>query len=147
MERQNFPEKPQSVFRIAYEKTEKVAFKHLSTGILSVSLDIIENILVLQQYKPYNNNVDVIIEFNEAAFTHSVTEDDIRFALDTARYDGTINEDESDNKYLVIGFDRNANLIEVMYNVIDENTINVFHAMRCRKGFLHLIKTRGENYG
>ena len=91
--------------------------------------------------------MDVTIEFNQAAFTHKVTEEDIRFAFDTARYDGSIDEDESDNKYLVIGFDRNANPLEVMYNVIDENTINVFHAMKCRKNFLHLIKTRGENDG
>ena len=91
--------------------------------------------------------MNVTIEFNQAAFIHKVTEDDIRFAFDNARYDGTIDEDESDNKYLVIGFDRNANLIEIMYNVIDENTINVFHAMRCRKVFLHLIKTRGEEHG
>ena len=47
----------------------------------------------------------------------------------------------------VIGFNRNANPIEVMYNVIDEDTINVFHAMRCRKSFLHYIKTRGEDNG
>ena len=91
--------------------------------------------------------MDVRIEFNQAAFTHNITEDDIRFAFDTARYDGSIDEDESDNKYLVIGFDRNANPIEVMYNLIDEDTINVFHAMKCRNGFLHLIKTRGENNG
>jgi hypothetical protein len=32
-----------------------------------------------------------------------------------------------------------------MYNVIDEDTINVFHAMKCRKNFLPLIKTKGEN--
>ena len=89
----------------------------------------------------------IAIEFNQAAFTHNVTEDDIRFAFDTARYDGSIDEDETDNKYLVIGFDRNANPLEIMYNVIDDNTINVFHAMKCRKNLLHLIKTRGENNG
>ena len=92
-------------------------------------------------------DVDFIIEFNQASFTHNVTEADIRFAFDTARYDGSIDEDESDNKYLVIGFDRNANPLEIMYNVVDDNTINVFHAMKCRKGFLQLIKTRGENNG
>jgi propanediol dehydratase small subunit len=91
--------------------------------------------------------MDVTLEFNQAAFIHNVTKEDIRFAFDTARYEGSIDEEESDNKYLVIGFDRNAIPIEVMYNVIDENTINVFHAMRCRKNFLHLIKVRGENNG
>jgi len=91
--------------------------------------------------------MDVVLEFNEAAFIHNFTREDIRFAFETARFDGSIDEEESDNKYLVIGFDRNANLIEVMYNVIDDNRINVFHAMRCRKQFLHLIKVRGENNG
>ena len=95
----------------------------------------------------YNQKMDVLIEFNQAAFTHDVKEEDIRFAFDRAQYDGSIDEDESDNKYLVIGFDRNANPLEIMYNVIDENTINVFHAMKCRKNFLHLIKTRGEDNG
>jgi len=91
--------------------------------------------------------MDVTLEFNQAAFLHNVTEEDIRFAFETARYEGSIDEEESDNKYLVIGFDRKALPLEVMYNVIDENTINVFHAMRCRKNFLHLIKVRGENNG
>jgi propanediol dehydratase small subunit len=91
--------------------------------------------------------MDVTLEFNQAAFLHNVTKEDIKFVFDTARYEGSIDEDESDNKYLIIGFDRNAIPTEVMYNVIDENTINVFHAMRCRKNFLHLIKIRGENNG
>jgi len=91
--------------------------------------------------------MDVTLEFNQAAFIHNVTEDDIRFAFETARYEGSIDEEESDNKYLVIEFDRKALPLEVMYNVIDEDTINVFHAMRCRKNFLHLIKVRGENNG
>jgi hypothetical protein len=42
------------------------------------------------------------------------------------------------NKYLVIGFDLNGNLIEIMYNLMDEDAngvgiANVFHAMPCRK--------------
>jgi hypothetical protein len=37
------------------------------------------------------------------------------------------------NKYLVIGFDLNGNLLEIMYNLVDEDTANVFHAMPCRK--------------
>jgi len=76
-----------------------------------------------------------------------VTKEDIRCVIENPRYDGSIDEDETDNKYLIIGFDRNAKLIEIMYNVIDESTINVFHAMKCRKNFLYLIKTRGDNNG
>ncbi|MDR2899998.1 MAG: hypothetical protein LBV20_00560 [Treponema sp.] len=97
--------------------------------------------------KLYTEDVDIVVEFNQAAFNHNVTEADIFFAFNTARYDGMIDEDESDNKHLVIGFDQNLNLIEIMYNVIGENTINVFHAMKCRKGFLDLINQRGGNNG
>jgi len=95
----------------------------------------------------YNKEVDVRIEFNQAAFSHNVKEEDIRFAFDHSRYDSNIDEDESDNKYLVIRFDQNANPLEIMYNVINENTINVFHAMKCRKSYLLLLKSRGEEDG
>jgi hypothetical protein len=65
-------------------------------------------------------------------------------AFDTAQYDERLDEsdedEELDGKYLLIGFDRNANLLEVLYNVIDEDTINVFHAMKCRNIFLSLIQ-------
>ena len=90
--------------------------------------------------------MDLNIEFNQAAFTHNMAEEDIRFAISAARYDATIDEDESDNKHLIIGFDRSANPLEIMYNV-DEDTINVFHAMKCRKKFLPLIKSRGAHNG
>ncbi|GBU20264.1 hypothetical protein R80B4_00140 [Fibrobacteres bacterium R8-0-B4] len=87
--------------------------------------------------------MDLKIEFNQSAFRHNATKPDIRFAIDTAIYDASIDADDVDNKFLIIGFDSNANLLEVMYNVVDEGTINVFHAMRCRKQFLHLINTKG----
>ncbi|MHC6202748.1 hypothetical protein ACYULU_06100 [Breznakiellaceae bacterium SP9] len=37
------------------------------------------------------------------------------------------------NKYLLLGFDGNTNLLEIMYNRINADTINVFHAVPCRK--------------
>ena len=48
-----------------------------------------------------------------------------------------------DNKYLIIGFDLNSNLIEVMYNLVDEDIANIFHAMKCRKEFLQKLPGRG----
>ena len=82
------------------------------------------------------------IEFNPCAFKHGVSEADIRYAFDTGCYDGKLdeNDEEDRDKYLLIGFDRNANPLEIMYNVIDENTINVFHAMKCRSIYHHLLK-------
>jgi hypothetical protein len=79
------------------------------------------------------------VEFNESAFKHGCTEEDIYKAFNTYYYDGNIIGDEdAENKYLLIGLDQNANLIEVMYNVIDDSTVNVFHAMKCRKGYIRL---------
>jgi uncharacterized DUF497 family protein len=90
----------------------------------------------------YTGNMRVAIEFNPAAFKHGVNEADIRMAFDTARYDAFLEENDEDarDRYLLIGFDRNANLIEVLYNVIDDDTINVFHAMPCTNMYLHLIR-------
>ena len=45
-----------------------------------------------------------------------------------------------DRKFLLIGFDNNSNLLEVMYNITNENIGNVFHAMRCRKQFMELVE-------
>jgi len=78
------------------------------------------------------------IKFNEAAFRHGVTESDIRRALAYPRFDGAIDEEE-ENKYLVLGFDNKGNLLEIMYNLIDDQSINVFHAMKCRKAFLQYL--------
>jgi hypothetical protein len=44
--------------------------------------------------------------------------------------------EDYENKYLLIGFNTQGNPIEVMYNRIDEERVNVFHAMKCRKGLL-----------
>jgi hypothetical protein len=41
---------------------------------------------------------------------------------------------------LLIGFNRSANLIEVLYNDIDDDTVRVFHAMECRNSFKTLLK-------
>jgi hypothetical protein len=56
------------------------------------------------------------IVFNEAAFKHGISEDDIRMALGSYLVDMELLNDE--NKYLLVGFDRKGNLIELMYNII-----------------------------
>jgi hypothetical protein len=86
--------------------------------------------------------MDIAIEFNPAAFKHGVSEDDIRWAFDTARYDGWFKgaEGQDRDKYLLIGFNRKGNPLEILYNIIDNDTINVFHADRCRDIYYHLIQ-------
>jgi len=53
--------------------------------------------------------------------------------------DGPI--EDMENKYLRIGFDRSGNLLEIMYNEIDEHTVNIFHAMKCRGIYYPLLNT------
>jgi len=86
--------------------------------------------------------MDLVIEFNSAAFKHGVSEADIHWAFDTVKYDGWINEGKGQDKdkYLLIGFDRKGNPLEILYSFIDDNTISVFHAMKCRSICYHLLR-------
>ena len=83
----------------------------------------------------------VNIRINKSAYKHKITEADIRRVLSRPRFDGGIDEAD-ENKYLTIGFDTNGNLLEIMYNIIDEQSINVFHAMKCRKTFLKYLDNK-----
>jgi uncharacterized DUF497 family protein len=78
------------------------------------------------------------IGFIESAFRHGVTEEDIRAAMMSFVFDEEM--DGFEDKYMLLGFDINGLLIEVMYNVIDEKNISVFHAMKCRKEFYKLLE-------
>jgi hypothetical protein len=75
-------------------------------------------------------------EFNPAAFKHGVTEDDIYWVFLRTVFEDLM--EGEDNKYLRLGFDGRGNLLEVMYNLIDEQSVNIFHAMKCRKSFIAL---------
>jgi hypothetical protein len=81
--------------------------------------------------------MDVIVEFNEAAFRHGISREDILCALKTKIRAGAVGE--LPEKYAVIGFDRAGNPLELMYNPVDDNTISVFHAMRARKSFIKML--------
>jgi hypothetical protein len=81
--------------------------------------------------------MDEDIIFKPTAFKHSVAEADIRFAFGRPLFDHVMPGEEE--KSLLIGLDRSGNPLEILYNVLDGGTINVFHAMRCRKAYLALI--------
>ena len=51
----------------------------------------------------------------------------------------TMQMDDDADKYIVIGFDKSRKLLEILYNRIDNETINVFHAMKFRNVFLYLL--------
>jgi len=78
--------------------------------------------------------MDVDIKFCASAFTHGITEANIRWAIDNAIYDGYLeNDQDPGDKRLLVGFDLKGNPIEVYYNILDENTVRVFHSMEYRK--------------
>ena len=81
--------------------------------------------------------MDKNIKFNPAAFKHGISEANIRHVLNDPKYEGPLEEFE--NKYIVVGFDNSRNLLEILYNRIDDESINVFHAMKCRNIFLPLL--------
>jgi len=45
-------------------------------------------------------------------------------------------------KHLVIGFDRNGNLLEIAYNLENDMVLNIFHAMKCRKCYFSLLNIK-----
>jgi len=79
----------------------------------------------------------IIIEFSKSAFKHKISEADIHHAMLNPVYDDI--QDSGDDKHLLIGFDRNMNLLEIVYNIIDEQTFKVFHAMECQKFYYKLL--------
>jgi hypothetical protein len=81
--------------------------------------------------------MEVDIRFSSSAFKHGIAEENIRYALNHLLYEGPIEDDES--KFLILGFDSANNLLEIMYNCIDDETVNVFHAMKCRRIYLFLL--------
>jgi uncharacterized DUF497 family protein len=78
----------------------------------------------------------VEVRYSQSAFKH-VTKEDIKHALLNAIYDDMLDEDRE--KHLLIGFDMNLNLLEIVYNVLNDETIRVFHAMKCTEKYLKLI--------
>ena len=83
----------------------------------------------------------VTVEFNPSAFKHGITEAAIRHAMINVIYDDIW--DNVLDKHLLLGFDINGNLLEIMYNDIDGKSVNVFHAMKCRSIYYHLIDKGG----
>jgi hypothetical protein len=80
--------------------------------------------------------------FKQAAFKHGLTETQIRKVFDCPVFDHTMPGEEQKN--LLIGFDSNGTPIEILYNILDDNRINVFHAMKCRKAYRALAGLQEE---
>jgi hypothetical protein len=81
--------------------------------------------------------MDFTVEFNEAAFRHNISKEDILHALKSKIHDFSIGEFPEKN--LAIGFDRSGNPLEILYNPVDNDGVYVFHAMKIRKSTIELI--------
>ena len=91
----------------------------------------------------YTNMTEPDIICRQSAFKHGVTEADIHLAFKTVKYDSPMDGDEGIanvvERRLLIGFNTNANLLEIMYYELDDGTACVFHAMPCRNKFIPLL--------
>jgi len=88
--------------------------------------------------------MEVVVKYVPSAFKHNIDEANIRHAILNWRYDDIV--EDNPGKHLLIGFDNNANLLEIMYNVIDERTVRVFHAMKCTSAHRKLLEIMGEDH-
>jgi hypothetical protein len=71
------------------------------------------------------------ILYTKSAFKHGYTQEDIERAIETMIYEDLLKDE--DEIYLIIGFDTIGNPIEIFYNIIDDETIKIFHAMALRE--------------
>ena len=71
------------------------------------------------------------ILYTQSAFKHGFTQEDIERAIETRIYEDLLKGE--DEIYVIIGFNTAANPIEIFYNLIDNETIKVFHAMTLRE--------------
>ncbi|MDR2631593.1 MAG: hypothetical protein LBC60_11790 [Spirochaetaceae bacterium] len=81
--------------------------------------------------------MDLVITFSRSAFKHGVSKDDIRRVFALKLFDHPM--EGAEEKNLLVGFDTHANLIEVLYHVVDDDTVRVFYAMPCRNTFIEMI--------
>jgi hypothetical protein len=107
--------------------------------------------------------MEIAFEFHRSAFKHYVKEADdagrgsahiifpigkrsvathIRYAFLHPLYEGPL--EGLEEKYLRIGFDRAGNLLEIIYNEVDEHAVFVFHAMKCTEQYLGLLHPQEE---
>ena len=76
----------------------------------------------------------ILVEILSSAFKHGIDKEDILSALENNIYDETL--ENNPNKTLAIGYDRNAKLLEIIFHVLSDEHIVVFHAMPCRKYYI-----------
>ena len=87
---------------------------------------------MIDKLELYGSVVDV--EILPSATKHGLSKEDIVNALKQSVYDETLEADP--NKTFSIGYDGKARLLEIIFHVITDEHIVVFHAMSCRKNYI-----------
>lgn len=73
-----------------------------------------------------------------SARKHGITDDDIRAALATPLLSGPLDDDHP-QRMLVLGFDPQARVLELVVLHFDDGSTEVIHAMKARRTYLDLL--------
>ncbi|MDR1804437.1 MAG: hypothetical protein LBQ94_12615 [Treponema sp.] len=80
------------------------------------------------------------IKFKASAFSHKISEADIRHAFMNPLHDSPIEDiGKMNNRFIRLGSDRSGNLLELLYNDYDDH-VCIFHAMKCRSIYFGLLE-------
>ncbi|AWH95954.1 hypothetical protein [Dietzia psychralcaliphila] len=80
-----------------------------------------------------------LVIVRSSARKHGISDEDIRAALDTAVLSGPLDDDHP-QRNLVLGFDTNARILELVALHYDDGTVEVIHAMKARRTYLNLLE-------
>jgi hypothetical protein len=84
-----------------------------------------------------------MLRVHPSARRHGCTIEDISHAVDMALYEDVLDEDNDPPKLLFIGPDAAGNLLELIGGVVENDDLLIWHAMRCRAGYLALLPKPG----
>ena len=79
------------------------------------------------------------MEFHQAAFRHGVDRRDIEWVLDHVVVVDEVGDDESPRRWLVLGTDREARMLELIVLVFDDGREMVIHAMTMQSKYQSLL--------
>jgi hypothetical protein len=83
------------------------------------------------------DGVEFRIKILDSALKHGVTKETLFFVLENQLFDEMVDGDPA--KTLIIGYDENANLVEMIFYEMEEDYLVVFHAMPCRKVYMEKL--------
>lgn len=80
-----------------------------------------------------------LVIIRRSARKHGITDDDISAALATPLLSGPLDDDHP-QRMLVLGFDSQARVLELVLLHYDDGNTEVIHAMKARRTYLDLLE-------